>query len=107
MGLLSLPTTWLRDEFRLSTWLLTGAFIQFLLVLFLPKTIAILPTALILFQRVIIDVLRYQGLLRNPNADGVLYGGQTVRIPNDDGSISAKPSDKGVVILVLGFSSSQ
>jgi hypothetical protein len=99
--------TWLRDDFRTSTWLLTGACLQSILLLFLPIRVVIFPIALILGLRIFTGAAMSQGFIHNPGADGVRYGSSTVIMPNDDGSIPAQFSEKGVVLLILGARSSQ
>lgn len=98
---------WLRDDFNLTTLLLAGACIQSALLFIIPKNVVTLITALGLLSRIIPAILKGYGFLHNPLTDRVRLGRHTVRIPDDDGSIPAKPSEKGVVLFILGVRSHQ
>ena len=102
-----IPITWIRDDFRMTTCLIVGAFLQSILVVILPVRIAILPAALMLGFRCLVGVAMSGGLIHNPGTDAVRYGSTTVLMPNDDGSLPTHRSDKEVVMLVLGARSSQ
>lgn len=96
-----------KEDFRLTTWLLIGASLQSVLLLVLSRNLAILVTAFVLGSRMVAGVFRTYGYLHDPSTEGVRYGNHTVRFPNEDGSIPSKPSEKGVVMFVLGVSSNQ
>ncbi|MCJ1388763.1 hypothetical protein MMC18_001612 [Xylographa bjoerkii] len=100
------PLTFFRDDFRMTTWLLLGAFIQTLLVLSLPRLLALLPATVILSSRFVIATLKNNGVLRNERADGVAYGRMTTQIPNEDGTSSTKPGGKEICVFVLAMRSS-
>ena len=95
-----------RDDMRLSTWILWGACIQSLLVLYLPTTIAIFPTIIILLSRIIISALQGHGLLSHPGFNNVRWGRMTAQIPNEDGSFSTTACDKDIVVFIIATRSS-
>lgn len=95
-----------RDDLRLSTWILLGACLQSLLVLFLPRSIALFPAFSIVVCRVIISALRNEGLLSHTGFDKVRLGRTTAQIPNQDGSFSATPADKDIVVFIIATRSS-
>lgn len=94
--------TSLRDEFRMTTWLLTGAAVQSLLFFMLPSYVALLPSLLLMAARVATTGLISYGILRDPTLDHVKIGRFTAQIPHEDGSVPEKGGEKELVILVLG-----
>jgi hypothetical protein len=96
-----------RDDFRMTTWLLSGAALQSLLFLLLPTYVALLPTLLLISARITTFVLISHGSMRDPSFDKVKIGRLTAQIPCEDGSAPEKPAEKEVVILVLGARSNQ
>jgi hypothetical protein len=58
-----------------------------------------LPATTALIAQVLAIILRTQGLLRNPNEDGVLYGRTTARIPLNDRTFSKVPANKDICSL--------
>lgn len=105
---MALPNlTFLRDDFRMTTWLLTGAALQCLLFLMLPKYVALLPSLLLVAARVATTGLISYGILHDPILDRVKKGRFTAQIPHEDGSAPEKAGEKEVVILVLGARSNQ
>jgi hypothetical protein len=98
-----------RGEFHITTKFLAGACCQSLLILLLPSKLwlAILPAITTLVAQVLVTIMRTQGLLHNPSGDGVLYGRMTAQIPLGDGTFSKTPSNKEVVVFILGVRSNQ
>ena len=97
----------IRDQFKLSTWLLIGALMQSLLYHLLPLRIASLPAAILLALQVIKTTLMSKGLLHDTSLDNVLPGRRTAQIPNEDGTMPDKAADKEVVVFILGARSNQ
>ncbi len=105
---MALPNlTFFRDDFRMTTWLLSGAALQCLLFLLLPTYVALFPTLLLISARIATFVLISHGMMRDPSFDKVKIGRLTAQIPYEDGSAPEKPAEKEVVILVLGARSNQ
>ena len=97
----------IRDQFRLSTWLLIGACLQTLLLLLLPARIASFPAAILLASRVIKTTLMSKGFIHDMSLDNVLLGRRTAQIPNEDGSFPERAADKEVVVFIVGARSNQ
>lgn len=95
----------LLNNFSISTWLAAGACAQSILFLTLPRLVALLPAAILLFLRLAKGALITQGYIHNTYTDGAFLHKSTAPIPNDDGSISEKPADKGLVVFILGANS--
>ena len=95
-----------RDDMRLSTWILWGACIQSLLILFLPRFLALLPAAAVLITRIITSTLRNEGFLPHSGFDKVALGRTTAQIPNADGSFSKIAGDKEIVLFIIATRSS-
>lgn len=95
-----------RDDLRLSTWILLGACLQSLLVLLFPRFVALLPAFTVLVTRIIIGALKNEGLLSHTGFDKVRLGRTTAQIPNQDGSFSATPADKDIVVFIIATRSS-
>ncbi|PVH98545.1 hypothetical protein DM02DRAFT_530950 [Periconia macrospinosa] len=96
----------LKDDFRLSTWLLIGGAIQAGLVLVLPPRVAIAPAFFILLYRLLNFAMVRQGKLPNPYTRDVITGKQSIRIPRSDGGVPEKMGDQQVVVFILGARSS-
>ena len=97
----------IRDQLSLTSWLLAGACLQSLLVLCLPRLVALLPAVVFLFLRLADTILMSTGYTRNRYLDGTRKGKWTAQIPNKDGSFPEKPANKGMVLFVVGASSNQ
>ena len=99
----------IRDDLRLTTWLLLGASLQSLLVYFLPTRIAFLPAVSLLSYRVITTALITGGLIHHTSQDPVLYGRFTAQIPETNSASSEKrsASDEEVVVFIVGARSNQ
>ena len=97
----------LRDDFRMSTWLLVGAAFQGALCLVLPTYLAYLPTFLILASRVTVYITTNYGITHNSSMDRVVIGRQTAQIPNENGSYPEKGAEKELTVLILGARSNQ
>ncbi|MCJ1317951.1 hypothetical protein MMC15_003278 [Xylographa vitiligo] len=104
---MSLPNlNFFRDDLRLTTWLLVGACLQSLLVLSLPRYVALLPAALVLGARFLVNLLMTQGFVHNAGSDGVYQGRATAMIPLEDGSFPDKASDHEIVLFIVSTRSS-
>lgn len=97
-----LPHQILRDDFKLSTLLYTGAFIQAAIFLAFPYRIVALPAFLTIAGLVTKNILMRFNLLHDPSFDRVYMGRTTAQIVNDDGSVPEKGGDKGIVVFLLG-----
>ncbi|MCJ1388490.1 hypothetical protein MMC18_001337 [Xylographa bjoerkii] len=95
-----------RDDLRLTTWLLVGACLQSLLVLSLPRYVALLPAALVLGTRFLVTLLMTQGLIHNPGSYGVHQGRMTAITPLNNGSVSRNTSDHEIVLFIVTSRSS-
>ena len=105
---MSLPNlNFFRDDLRLTTWLLVGACLQSLLVLSLPRYVALLPAALVLGARFLVNLLMTQGFVHNAGSEGVYQGRATAMIPLEDGSFPDKASDHEIVLFIVSTRSSQ
>ena len=89
-------------NFTLPTILLSGACLQSLLTLLLPIRYALLPAFTLLIGQVFNTALISKGYIKNPLMKGARVGKYTAQIPNADGSVSQKASDKGVVVFMIG-----
>ena len=90
-----------RDDMRLSTWILWGAFFQSLLGLFLPRHVAFLPTATVLVSRLAMAILRNEGFLPDNSEFNVRHGRLTAQIPNEDGSFPTAATAKDIVVFII------
>lgn len=91
----------IRDDLRLTTWLLVGASLQSLLLAFLPVRIAVLPTFSILASRIIWTALMLAGLVHDTTLDKTVRGRQTSRFPAGT-TLSEKASDEEFVVFIIG-----
>ena len=89
-------------NFTLPTILLSGAFLQSLLTLLLPIRYALLPAFTLLLGQVLNTALISKGYIKNPLMNGARLGKYTAQIPNADGTVSQKASDKGIVVFLIG-----
>ena len=92
----------IRNNFTLPTLLLTGACLQSLIYLILPFRYALLPAFLLLVGQVVNTILVSYNCTNNPYMKDAKIGKHTAQIPNADGSISQKASDKNVVVFMIG-----
>ncbi|KAF1963032.1 hypothetical protein CC80DRAFT_487452 [Byssothecium circinans] len=76
------------------------------LLIFLPPRVAAAPPVVILVSRVISFLLTCQGILHNPASKDVHYGRWSTHLPQPDGTRPQSPSDREVVVFILGFRSS-
>lgn len=98
----------LRDNLKLSTWLLLGALLQGIASLVLPKSYALLPVVLILLQRALDMILACYGVTHNSHMDDVLPGRFTAQIPGHHGAPPpTKPAEHDVAVVLLGLRSNQ
>lgn len=96
-----------QDDLRMSTWLLIGASLQAILVLLLPRRVALAPAPLLIIYRVILFLLTRQGLLKDDSLKGAHIGRTSTQVPGTNGSLSGKPSDQEVTVMILGAQSNQ
>ena len=97
----------MKDEAELSTWLLVGAGLQSLLVLFLPLYVAVVPTCSFLLYRITTTFLITQGLMNNPRLENVTAGKLWAVPPSLNGSPSVKSPQNNMVLFILGARSNQ
>lgn len=96
--------TFKPTDYAISTWLTLGATIQCVLVVLLPRNVALLPPFAILAYRFIRGYLIAKGNLPNPIANEVTHGRQTWQIPSADGATATTGSSSSIVVLVLSAS---
>lgn len=96
-----------REDLGLSTWLLIGASIQSVALFIIPRNLVVLLTAFGLLCRILPTIFKIYEIIPNPSINNVRLGNYTVRMPNDNGTMSEKPSEKGVVMFILGARSHQ
>ena len=98
----------IRDSLSLTTWLLLGAWLQCVLFFMIPSRITLLPSTILLLMRVVQTCLVHFGLVRNKRLDGIPGRTKvTAQIPNADGSVPENPSDKEIVVFIIGAKSNQ
>lgn len=97
----------IRDDLRLSTWLLLGACIQSLLVLFLPTKVALLPAALILGARITKVALMTGGFVHDTTQDQVIQGRFTAQLPYGRSPSTEKSAREEIVVFIIGARSNQ
>ena len=95
-------STAIRNNFSLPTLVVTGAGIQSLLSLILPFRYATLPAFIFLLVQVVNTALINQGFIKNPYMKNAKLGKHTAQIPNPDGTISQRASDKNIVVFMIG-----
>lgn len=98
----ALPHTILRDDFKLSTLLYTGAFLQALLFIAYPYRVVALPVVLTIASLVTKNMLIRFNFLHNPSLDKVDRRRTTAQIVNDDGSLPENGCDKEIVVFLVG-----
>jgi hypothetical protein len=96
------PHTILRDDFKLSTLLYTGAFLQALLFIAYPYRVVALPVVLTIAGLVTKNMLIRFNFLHNPSLDKVNRRRTTAQIVNDDGSVPENGCDKEIVVFLVG-----
>jgi hypothetical protein len=97
-----IPHQILRDDFKLSTLLYMGAFLQAVLFLIAPHRIVAMPVVLTIAGLVTKNMLIRFGFMRDPSLDRVYVGRTTAQIVNDDGSVPENGCDKEIVVFLLG-----
>ncbi|KAE9379470.1 hypothetical protein N431DRAFT_327642 [Stipitochalara longipes BDJ] len=98
----AIPHTILRDEFKLSTFVYFGAFLQALVFMIAPHRVAAMPALLVMAGLITKNILIRFGRIRDPSIDRVYVGRTTAQIVNDDGSVPETPGDKEIVVFLLG-----
>ena len=97
----------IRDDLRLTTWLLLGACAQSLLVFFLPTPYALLPAILLLSYRIIKVSCMTAGFIHDTTQDQVIKGRFTAQLL-PGGSFEAKQAtDEEIVVFIVGARSNQ
>ena len=104
---MSLPEPFIKNNFHLTTWLAAGACIQCLLVLVLPRHVALLPAVIYLLVKIINGALITKGYTRNPYLPTPYLKRMTAPIPEVDGTLPAKGGEKGVVVFIVGANYNQ
>jgi len=98
----AIPHTILRDDFKLSTWVYFGAFLQAVIFMVAPHRIAAVPAFLMMAGLITKNLLIRWGKVRDPSLDRVYLGRTTAQIVNDDGSVPENGCDKEIVVFLLG-----
>ncbi|MCJ1401655.1 hypothetical protein MMC11_004872 [Xylographa trunciseda] len=97
----------IRDDLRLTTWLLLGASLQSLLVLCLPTPYAVLPAVLLLSYRIIKVSCMTAGLIHDTTQDQVVKGRFTAQLCPGESFAAKQASEEEVVIFIIGARSNQ
>jgi len=92
----------LRDNFKTSTWILIGACLQSLLLLYLPGTLGLAPAFLWLGWRIADPLLMMAGIRRNIYMDGVIPGKWAVQFPDKERNLEGEPAEEDVCLIFLG-----
>jgi hypothetical protein len=94
----------LRDNFKISTWIMLGCMIQYLLTLGLRPSLAVLPAFLLLCWSIIDTLLAVIGLKTNPWYAGVIDGKFAAAYPAEgERSAIAGPAENGPgAVMILG-----
>ena len=97
----------IRDDLRLTTWILLGAWFQAVLVLLLPGKLALLPATFLLAFRIAKVLLMLGGIIHDTSREKVLQERLTARLPYanqvEDG---ASPKEE-MVLFIIGARSNQ
>ena len=93
---------------KLSTLLAVGACLQSVLFFILPRYVALLPALILLLKLGVETALITAGYLHNPYLpERARMNLVTAPIPNQDGMLSAKGADKGLVVFIIGATCNQ
>lgn len=86
-----------------------GASTYALISIILPKSTNYLGVCLfaLLAYRLSITILQIYGIIPNPHMAKVIPGKWSAQIPDLNGNMPTKPSQEGVVVLLLGVKSNQ
>ena len=91
----------IRDDLRLTTWLLLGACLQSLLLSFLPIRLAVLLALLVLGGRILRTFLMLTGIIHDSTLEKTVRGRHTSQFPVGEG-LSGKANDEEFVLFVIG-----
>lgn len=91
----------IRDDLRLTTWLLLGACLQSMLLIFLPTRFAVLPALFFLTSRVAWTGLMMAGYIRDTTLTKTIRGRQTAQFPPDTVR-SSKANSENLVVFIIG-----
>ena len=97
----------IRDDLRLTTWILLGASLQALAVVFLPGNAILLPAAILLGARIIKVLLMLTGTIHDTSRDKVLQERLTARIPYESNSETGSQAKEELVLFIIGARSNQ
>jgi hypothetical protein len=97
----------LREDFKVTTWLYTGAFLQALIFLLYPSRLVALPAILSIVYSVSQNLLLRFGIIRDPSFDQVSLGKFTAQLVENNGSLPSSSGDKGLVVFIFGARSNQ
>ncbi|PNY29082.1 Uncharacterized protein TCAP_01017, partial [Tolypocladium capitatum] len=90
-----------RDNFKLTTWLALGAFVQALISFLLSPIYAAAPVSLLIAYRFIRAILMHKGIIHNSQMDGVLMGKFSVQVPSKDGAPPKQASEQDLAVIIL------
>ena len=96
-----------RDDLRLTTWLLLGACLQSLLVVLLPPTYALLPAVTLLSFRIAKVGFMTAGFIHDTTQDKVKKGRFTAQLFNGNDTEPNQATDEEVVVFIVGARSNQ
>ncbi|RKK07031.1 hypothetical protein BFJ65_g18198 [Fusarium oxysporum f. sp. cepae] len=92
----------LRNNFRISTWILAGACAQSLLVCLAPHAWSLAPAAVLLGWRLADTLLMVLGVSKNRYLDDNIPGKWAVHFPDSTtGEFSEEPADADVCVIIL------
>ncbi|KAJ4050858.1 hypothetical protein NW761_014372 [Fusarium oxysporum] len=92
----------LRNNFRISTWILAGACAQSLLVCLAPHAWSLAPAAVLLGWRLADTLLIVLGVSKNRYLDNNIPGKWAVHFPDSTtGEFSEEPADADVCVIIL------
>lgn len=94
-------TSFIRDQFEISTWLCIGALLQGSLLLLVGR-LALLPAAALISYRVLDTYAMATGWKRNKYMDGVLMKKFSAQFPDETGDFGSKPANSDVVVFLIG-----
>ncbi|KAH6663747.1 hypothetical protein B0J14DRAFT_608988 [Halenospora varia] len=92
----------LRDNFKLSSLIIIGAFLQALLFLVYPSRIVTLPVLGIITYSIFEFLLQYSGTLKDPFYVRVRRGRRTARVVNVSNIAPNNAKSQGLVVFILG-----
>lgn len=98
--------SYIRDSFKISTWLCFGAFAQTVLFIIADRLglgrVALLPAIFILAYKTLDAYLMSIGWKRNIYMDGVIPKKYSTAFPDELGRYGNKPANNDIVVFLIG-----